>query len=106
MEGVECAAEPVGVVTESIQTRFERFHAENPGVYCYLVVFARQLLAKGHRKASISLLVERVRWQVAMTTTDPDWKINNSFRSRYARKIMDENPDLAGFFETRSLIAA
>jgi hypothetical protein len=53
------------------------------------------------------MLFEVMRWNWFMTTTDPDsdFKLNNNYRSRYARKLMDEYPELDGIFEVRELKA-
>jgi len=41
---------------------------------------------------------------MSIETQDPDgWKLNNNYTSRYARLVMDECPDLDGFFNTREL---
>lgn len=90
----------------SIQARFETFHAANPRVYDLLVEFARQLHGRGFDHCGISLIWERMRWELAITTVDPDgFKLNNDWRSRYARLIMEREKDLAGFFRTRELRA-
>lgn len=91
----------------SIEEAFDLFHAENPWVYLHLVKLARDLQRRGHRKIGIAMLFEVLRWSYLMSTTDPtsDFKLNNNYRSRYARKIMTEQPDLAGIFETRELKA-
>ena len=34
-----------------------------------------------------------------------EWKINNNFAPHYARLIMEQEPDLKGFFEVRELRA-
>jgi hypothetical protein len=86
-----------------LQARFEAFHAENPHVYAVLVRLAREARAVGHERVGIATLFEVARWQISMSTSDPDFKLNNSFRSRYARLIMEQEPDLAGIFETREL---
>jgi hypothetical protein len=91
----------------SIQQRFEDFDAANPWVYLELVRMARQARANGARRLGIGQLFEVLRWQTAMTTRSWDgFKLNNSLRSRYARMIMDREPDLADIFETRELRAA
>lgn len=90
-----------------IESRLERafvdFHANNPHVYERLVKLARDLVARGHRKLGIGMLYEVVRWMQYMETTDTDFKLNNNHRSRYARLIMSQEPDLAEVFETREL---
>jgi len=48
--------------------------------------------------------MQRVRWHMEIETrSDDGFKINNDFSSRYARRIMEQEPDLKGFFVTRRL---
>lgn len=84
---------------------FVEFHHDNPQVYVELVSRARQLRLRGHRRGSINMLFEVVRWHSFMQTTDPAFKLNNNHRSRYARLIMSQEADLAGFFDVRELTA-
>lgn len=89
----------------TIDARFEAFHAANPWVYDELVRLARGLVERGHRRIGIGMLFEVMRWSWYMHTSDPtsEWKLNNDYRSRYARLIMVTEDDLAGCFETRGL---
>ncbi len=93
---------------ETIQGRFEQFHALNPWVYTELVFLARQLQTQGHRRIGLKMLFEVIRFNYLRRTVDPssDFKLNNSMTSRYARLIMDNEADLADAFETRELRAA
>lgn len=92
----------------SIEADFRQFHALNPKVYHSLVKLARDLHERGRRRIGIGMLFEVLRWQHAMSTVDPgsEFKLNNNYRSRYARLIMDQEPDLDEIFETRELTAA
>jgi hypothetical protein len=83
--------------------RFAKFHSANPHVYEALKKLALDLVERGHERIGIGMLFEVLRWQHAMRTTDPDFKLNNIYRSRYARLLMDQEPRLAGVFETRRL---
>lgn len=89
----------------SIDTRFQEFHAENPGVYTELCSMARQLKERGYRKIGIELLFAAYRWNKMMRTTADAYgfKLNDHFTSRYARLIMANEPDLAEMFKTRTL---
>lgn len=92
---------------EGIQAAFERFHAEHPEVYRMLVRFARQLKARGYEQAGIKLIWERMRWETMLgadRALEP-FKLCNNHHSRYARLIMEREPDLSGFFRTRELKA-
>lgn len=84
--------------------RFEKFHAANPHVYEALKQLALDLVERGHEKIGIGMLFEVVRWQHAMRTSDESgYKLNNDYRSRYARLLMAQETRLAGVFETRTL---
>lgn len=91
----------------SIAEAFDRFHQANPWVYTELVRLARDLHTRGRKHIGIGMLFEVLRWNWQRTTTDPnsDFKLNNNYRSRYARLIMDTEPDLTNTFETRELKA-
>lgn len=92
-------------MSESIEHDFWQFHRQNPQVYARLIGLARDLKAKGHTRLGIGMLFEVVRWQHMLLTHDPasEFKLNNNYRSHYARLIMLREEDLAGVFETRHL---
>jgi hypothetical protein len=92
----------------SIQEQFEVFHAENPQVYVELVKAARRWreLHGPFSTCGIGFLWERARWVLSMKTTGSVYKLNNNLRSRYARLIVEQEPDLDGVFHTRELRAA
>lgn len=95
------------MITEhaSIQERFEQFHEMNPIVYSTLVKMARDLRSRGHVKLGIGMLWEVTRWRMMMRVIDPasEYKLNDHYRSRYARLIMAQEPDLSDVFEVREL---
>jgi hypothetical protein len=83
--------------------RFEEFHADNPRVYEVLVSLARQWVVRtGRGKLGIGALYERARWEIALATGDPDFKLNNNYRAYYARLIMAREWDLRGLFDLRA----
>ncbi|MEU5721585.1 hypothetical protein ABZ783_07160 [Micromonospora sp. NPDC047738] len=94
---------------ESVLTpaeKFEQFHADNPAVYATLCRLAREWVDRtGRRKIGIGALTERCRWEIALATNDPEFKINNNHRAFYARLIMRDEPDLADLFELRKSMA-
>lgn len=66
---------------------------------------ALSLRRSGWRHFGIGALWEAVRYDRALQV-GPDaegWRCNNSWRSRVARLLMSEEPELVGFFETREL---
>lgn len=91
---------------ETIQQRFESFHAKNPWVYKVLVNNTRMWVNRGHKRIGIKMLAEVLRWQYGMATVGDDFKLNNNFTSRYVRLIIAEHPEFADVFETRVLRAS
>jgi len=90
-----------------IADRFAAFHAENPAVYDELVALARRAADRGHKRMGIDMLFNVIRWNRMLATTDDGtgFKLNDHYRSHYSRLIMQQEPDLAGMFETRKLTA-
>jgi hypothetical protein len=88
----------------SIQAKFEQFHEQNPKVYAKLVEYAFLAKANGHKHISIKLLFERLRWYATVEIkSDDTYVLNNSYTSRYARLIMQQEPALKDFFVTREV---
>lgn len=90
----------------TIQERFEAFHEANPAVLSSLEALTRQYLASGRDRLAIGALFERLRWEHDLHTTGDPFRLNNSFRSRYVRLMVERNPEWADVFATRELRAA
>lgn len=93
---------------KTIQEAFEEFHESNPTVYEDLVQMCRQARSEGATKLAIGMLWEVLRWQrkAYLKSDDPSqavYRLNDHYRSRYARLIMEEESDLEGLFATRTL---
>ena len=84
-----------------LDREFEKFHRENPHVYRWLREIALRLRRKGRDHYSARTLVHAFRFHTAMGTTDETFKINNNVSPYYARLLMEQEPELDGFFETR-----
>jgi hypothetical protein len=92
---------------QTIQERFEAFHKGHPEVYSYLLGLCFELRGKGFERYGIRSLWERVRWHFQVEKDlGADFKLNDHFHSRYARRIVENHPELDGFFELRELRAA
>jgi len=89
---------------KSIRERFLKFHEDNPAVYDEIVAIARTMRERGVKLMGIALIFERLRWLhfIEVLTEEP-YKLSNDFRAEYARFIMRQEADLAGFFRTREL---
>jgi hypothetical protein len=90
----------------SLDERFRLWVFANEPVIELFLRFAREAKQSGKKHFGISAITERVRWEVWIQrkTADP-WKINNSYRSRIARLLIQRDPELDGFFEFRKLRA-
>jgi hypothetical protein len=98
----------VPVLDESeLQTRFRRFHTAHPEVYVRLRGYALALIGRGYERLSIGMLWELIRYDsmVGAAPGEEPYRLNNSYRSRYARLLMDHEPSIDGKFETRELRA-
>jgi len=85
----------------SIKERFDLFHEKNPEVFKRIAEIAITAKLNGMKRWSINGIFEVLRWQSSFETRGEQWKLNNSLRASYARKVMSDIPALAGFFETR-----
>lgn len=94
------------VFDATMADKFVRFHEDNPHVYMTLRRLAREWVSRtGRRKLGIGALFERARWDIAIATNDPEFRLNNNFRAFYARLLMRQEPDLDGLFELRPSLA-
>lgn len=96
----------VGTTERSIERNFQRFHAEHADVYAEIVRLCREWRARGRERWSIDGAFEVIRWQrhiASLPDAHEAFKLNNDFRSRYSRMVMEQEPDLAGIFTTRAL---
>lgn len=91
---------------ETIQQRFESFHAHNPWVYAALESLTLDWLSRGRKRIGIKMLFEILRWQYGRSTTGDEFKLNNNYPSRYARLLIENHPEWADVFHTRELKAA
>jgi hypothetical protein len=85
--------------------RFEQFHQNNPQVYSALKSMTLEMINRGRRQIGIGMLFEVLRWNYYMATNDPnsDFKLNNNYRSHYARLLIAENPEWANMFQLREM---
>ena len=92
---------------DRIEREFLDFHAQHPEVYVELVRLAREWRSAGHERLGIATLFEVLRWQSHLNGRhDGGFKLNNNYRSLYARLIMAECADLSGLFELRERTAS
>lgn len=90
-------------VESELDKRFREFDDKNPKVYIKLLKMTKDLKDRGHSRIGIGMLFEVIRWQTMLQTVGDPYRLNNSYRSRYVRKIAHEHPEFANMFETREL---
>lgn len=99
-------AQPAPERPTTVAERFEGFIADNPAVLEEMIRIADDWIERtGSRRIGINALVEQVRWHVAISTSDPDFRINNVYAPFLARLIAVTRPDLADCFEYRRSVA-
>lgn len=90
----------------TIAERYAEFESLNPWIIPALEKLTREWLEQGHERISIGMLTEIIRWTYGRTVSTDGLKINNSFRSRMVRRLIERNPQWADVFATRELRAA
>lgn len=83
------------------QQRFEHFHRTHPEIYAYLREKSLALKAAGRTQWGVRNLYEKLRYDLAIQTGEQPYSLNDHYISFYARLLMEQEPELAGFFEIR-----
>lgn len=86
---------------QTIEERCAAFDAAHPEVYAELRRLALEAVRAGRRRLAIATIVE-----VETAARSDGYKLNNSYRAIWARRLMAEEPELDGAFETRERTAA
>jgi len=84
------------------QSRFAKYHQDNPQIYRAFNLFAWEAINKGRKYYGAKALMEVVRWKTTVEGSGI-FKINNNYTSRYARMWEANNPQHEGFFRKRLL---
>ncbi|MFI1179943.1 hypothetical protein ACH4UT_10340 [Streptomyces sp. NPDC020799] len=96
--------EPAGPdEARSIQERFEAFHELNPWILDHLEALTADCVTRGLSRVGIGMLFEVLRWQYGRATLGEPWRLNNNFRSRYVRRMLERHPEWVSLFEIRAL---
>ena len=83
-----------------LEEKFLEFHAKHPEVYAALSRFSNQWRdRKGpDARLGIKMVIERVRWELALGARDESPRLNNNHSAFYARLLMAQEPALEGMF--------
>ncbi|MFC8449507.1 hypothetical protein [Kitasatospora sp. NPDC057223] len=89
---------------QTIQERFEQFHALNGWVFAELERLTAECIEAKFAKVSLGMLFELIRYSYGRATLSADdFALNNDYRSRYARLLIEQHPEWATYFEVRAL---
>ena len=86
----------------ALQKEFNAYHQRNPLIYLKLRTLALRLKRVGAVSYGMKALFEILRFN-ALLQSDKKFKLQNNHAPYYARLLMNQEPQLAGFFSTREL---
>ena len=87
----------------SIREGFEKFNAENPQIYAAFEEQVLSAIQKGRKKISAKLVINWIRWNEFLDSTDKNFRINDAYQSYYARYFVEKYPQYENIFEFRKL---
>jgi hypothetical protein len=89
----------------TIEERFQAFHAANPVVYQCLIKLTQEQFLKGTERHGLKAMWEQLRYRIAISRVRlaDGYNFNNDFTSRYVRLLIKEYPAYRGLFELRHL---
>lgn len=87
----------------SIREGFEIFNQNNPHVFEAFEQQALKAINKGREKISAKLIINWIRWNEFLRTSDQNFKINDAYQSYYARFFVEKYPEYQNRFEFRKL---
>jgi hypothetical protein len=87
----------------SIRDGFNKFIAENPHIYKSFEEQTLRAIKKGRTKISSDLIINYIRWEQFIESSDEHFKINNSYSAYIARHFIKQNPQYSDLFNFRKL---
>lgn len=88
---------------KSIRQGFNEFNKENPHIYSAFEKQALKAIERGQKKISAKLIINWIRWNEFMESTDASFKINDAFQAYYARLFCEKHPQFIDRFDFRKL---
>ena len=87
----------------SIRDGFNKFISKNPHIYKSFEEQAFRAIKKGRTKISSDLIINYIRWEQFIESSDEHFKINNSYSAYIARFFIQQNPEYKDLFNFRKL---
>lgn len=88
---------------KTIREAFVVFHKENPNLYKEFEKQALRAINAGKKKISAKMIINYIRWNVFIESTDENFKLNDAFGSYYSRLFVSIHPAHKDKFEFRKL---
>ena len=88
---------------QSIREGFNKFNAENPHVFKSFEEQALKAINNGRTKISSDLIINYIRWNQFLESTDKSFKINNTYSAYLARFFIEKYPQYSHLFNFRKL---
>lgn len=87
----------------SIREGFRDFHNRNPHIYAEFEAQALRAIGKGRKKISAKLIINWIRWNEFLRSSDMNFRINDAYQSYYSRLFVEKHPEHKDVFEFRKL---
>ena len=87
----------------SIRDGFNKFNEANPHIFIAFEEQALKAINNGRKKLSSKLIINWIRWNEFLRTSDQNFKINDAYQSYYARHFVEKHTQYADVFEFRKL---
>lgn len=87
----------------SIREGFEMFNKDNPHIFEAFEKQALKAISKGRKKLSAKLIINWIRWNEFLESSDLNFKINDAYQAYYARHFVEKYPEYSGVFNMRKL---
>lgn len=88
---------------ETIREGFNKFNEDNPHIYLEFEKQCFNAINRGRTKLSSKLIINWIRWNEFLRTSDKNFKINDAYQSYYSRLFIENHPEHEGKFEMRKL---
>lgn len=88
---------------KSIREGFNEFNKKNPHIFAEFENQALNAIGKGRKKISSKLIINWIRWNEFLKSSDMNFKINDAYQSYYARHFVEKYPEHLKVFEFRKL---
>jgi hypothetical protein len=83
---------------------FMKWHDLNPLIWVNFETFAFQAVHQRKKKISHWLIINRIRWEVFISTTGKDYKISNNYIAFYARLWREKYPEHKNLFSIKHML--